>query len=168
VTGHTHAVAGAAAAVLAAEAAGLSPVALPLAALVGAAAGLLPDVDERGSTANRRLPVAGPVLGRALRHRTATHSLLAWAGLTVAAHLALPALGRPWLLAGAAGYGSHLLCDLLTPAGIDLLWPLPGRVRLGGFVRTGGALEHGVCLPAFTAALAWALWRGFRLAHGLA
>jgi inner membrane protein len=165
-TGHTHAIAGAAAGALAAEAMHLPAGLLPLAALLGAAAALLPDIDEPGSTVNRRLPVLGPALGRSLRHRTVTHSVPALAGLVLAAHLLLRHVVWPWLLVGAAGYASHLLCDLLTPAGIDLLWPLPGRVRLGGWVRTGGPLERGLCLPGFAAALAWAFWRVLRLAHG--
>lgn len=166
-TGHTHAIAGAAAGALAAELLRLPVGLLPVAAALGAVAALLPDVDEPGSTVNRRLPVIGPVLGRSLRHRTVTHSLAALAGLPLAAHLLLRHVAWTWLAVGAAGYGSHLFCDLLTPAGIDLFWPVGGRVRLGGFVRTGGGLEEGLFLPGFAVALVWALWRGARLAHAL-
>jgi inner membrane protein len=165
-TGHTHAVAGAAAGALAAEFLRLPVAGLPLAILLGAVAALLPDIDERGSSVNRRLPLMGAVLGRTLHHRTVTHSILALAALTLAAHLLLRHVVLPWLGVGAAGYASHLLCDMLTPAGIDLLWPLGGRIRLGGFVRTGGGLEHGLFLPGFAAVLAWALWRGVRTLHG--
>ena len=136
-TGHTHAIAGAAAGALVAEILRLPVGLLPVAAALGALAALLPDVDEPGSTVNRRLPVIGPALGRSLRHRTVTHSLAALAGLTPLAHLLLVHAAWTWLAVGAAGYGSHLFCDLLTPAGIDLFWPAGGRVRLGGYVRWG-------------------------------
>ena len=166
-TGHTHAIAGAAAGALSAEFLRLPVGLLPVAAALGAVAALLPDVDEPGSTVNRRLPVIGPALGRSLRHRTVTHSLAALAGLTLAAHLLLRHVVWSWLAVGAVGYGSHLFCDLLTPAGIDLFWPVGRRVRLGGFVRTGGGVEEGLFVPGFAVALVWALWRGVRLAHGL-
>ena len=166
-TGHTHAIAGAAAGALVAEILRLPVGLLPVAAALGALAALLPDVDEPGSTVNRRLPVIGPALGRSLRHRTVTHSLAALAGLTLLAHLLLVHAAWTWLAVGAAGYGSHLFCDLLTPAGIDLFWPAGGRVRLGGYVRTGGWAEQMLFLPGFAVALVWALWRGARLAHGL-
>ncbi len=165
-TGHTHAIAGAAAGALSAEVMRLPVGLLPVAAVLGAMAALLPDVDEPGSTVNRRLPVVGPVLGRSLKHRTVTHSILMLVGLMLAAHLLLPHVAWSWLAVGTAGYGSHLFCDLLTPAGIDLLWPVGGRVRLGGWVKTGGGVEQGLFLPGFAVALAWALWRGVRLAHG--
>lgn len=166
-TGHTHAVAGAAAGALAAEALRLPVGLLPVAAALGAAAALLPDVDEPGSSVNRRLPLLGPVLGGTLRHRTVTHSLAMLAATLAAAHALLRTVPWPWLAVGTAGYGSHLLCDALTPAGVPLLWPLAWRLRLGGWVRTGGTLEQAVFLPGATAALVWALWHALRSAYGL-
>jgi inner membrane protein len=165
-TGHTHAIAGAAAGALAAEALRLPVGLLPVAALLGGVVALLPDIDEPGSTVSRHLPVLGPALGRSLRHRTITHSLVALAGLALAAHALLRGVPWGWVGVGAAGYASHLFCDLLTPAGIDLFWPLPQRVRLGGLVRTGGTLEQLVCMPGFAMVLVWALWHGMRAAHG--
>ena len=158
-TGHTHAVAGAAAGACAALVLHAPAGLLPVAVILGAVTALLPDVDEPGSTVNRHLPVLGPLLGRSLRHRTVTHSALTLAGLLLLAHLLLPHVPMRWLLVGAAGYGSHLACDLLTPAGIELFWPLRGRSCVGGFVLTGGWLEQAVFLPAFAAVLVWAVLR---------
>lgn len=166
-TGHTHAIAGAAAGALASELLHLPIGLLPVAAIIGAVAGLLPDVDEPGSTVNRHLPIIGPALGRSLRHRTVTHSVIAIIGLAVAAHALLPHVPWRWVGVGVAGYASHLFCDMLTPAGIDLFWPIARRVRLGGWVKTGGKVEEGLFLPGFAVALVWALWRGVRLAHAL-
>jgi inner membrane protein len=100
----------------------------PLLAFVGAGVVLwlstLPDVDVW-------LPV---------RHRGPTHSLLflalvaaalgAVGGALGAGSLrpvgALPGIGLGTLL-GVVGVGSHLLADVLTPAGVNLLWPLPAE-----------------------------------------
>ena len=159
VTGHTHAVAGAAAGACAALVFHAPVGLLPVAIALGTATALLPDVDEPGSTVNRHLPVLGPLLGRSLRHRTVTHSAVMLAVLLLLAPLMLPHAPMRWLLIGAAGYASHLACDLLTPAGIELFWPLRGRSCIGGFVLTGGWLEQAVFLPGFAAALVWAILR---------
>lgn len=73
-----------------------------------------------------------------VRHRGATHTL-AFAGLVGAAFGAAGAVAAPHLPAeraataaygfalGAASVCAHLLGDLITPAGVPLLWPLSGR-----------------------------------------
>lgn len=164
-TGHTHAFAGAAAGAVAALALHLPVGLLPIAVAVGLGAGLLPDIDEPGSTVNRRIPVLGPALGHSLRHRTVTHSLVTLAALALLVHALWPHLPWRWLAVGAAGYGSHLLCDMLTPVGIDLLWPWMRRVRIGGWVKTGGWAEEALFLPGFAAVLVWVLWRAVRFTH---
>lgn len=100
----------------------------PAMAFVGGAAVLflatLPDVDHR-------LPLVS--------HRGVTHTLpflAAVAGALAAAGwylgLARDAATAAELAAfgaavGVVGVGSHLLADMLTPAGVPLLWPLSGR-----------------------------------------
>ena len=156
--GQTHAVAGAcaAAAVLAALHPPLAAHAVGLAA--GAAAALLPDVDEPGSTVSRKLIVVGPAVAGALRHRTATHSLAAAAGAVLALRGIWPGVPE-WLLGSvAAGYVSHLVADALTPEGAMWFWPLLGwRVSLTGWLpgglsracATGGTLERVLWRPLF-------------------
>jgi len=165
--GHTHAFAGAAAGAVVALALHLPVGLLPIAVAIGVGTGLLPDIDEPGSTVNRHIPVLGPALGNSLRHRTVTHSLITLAALSLLAHTIWPHLAWQWIAVGGAGYGSHLLCDMLTPAGIDLLWPWAHRVRLGGWVKTGGWAEETLFLPGFAAVLVWALWKAVRGAHAL-
>ena len=68
-----------------------------------------------------------------LPHRGITHWGLTWLGLTAAGLALWPAWGLPasygWLF--GLGYGSHLLADSLTPAGIPFCAPLyRGRLRL--------------------------------------
>ncbi len=58
-------------------------------------------------------------------HRGATHMLLITAALGAGAFFLGAAIGFPSLwLWFTAGYLSHLLLDMLTPSGLELLWPL--------------------------------------------
>ena len=82
--------------------------------VVAAALAVLPDVDI----------VLGLALGRGgTYHGTFTHSVLA---VVVMAAAAWVAAGRRWAVLAAAGYGSHLLVDLLDARGrtnVLLGWP---------------------------------------------
>lgn len=81
--------------------------------------------------------LVGPSLG--VRVRT-WHSLVASAAAGALVHTTVPA--GPWLTAAvAAGCLLHLVGDALTPQGIPLMWPAPGRVRIPVF-RTGGITER--------------------------
>jgi len=88
--------------------------------------------------------LAGIVRLLAGGHRGATHMLLIAAALTVGMYFLGEAIGfvALWLWF-MAGYLSHLLLDMLTPSGLELLWPLSRR-RLHVLPRplrlvTGGA-----------------------------
>jgi inner membrane protein len=133
--------------------------------LAAAAAGsLLPDIDTPGSTLRYHLHkhtgiLLFPVLTAAgclllkhgyfslysfvlyltyiilaflLPHRTFTHSILGFAAFMSVFS------GMHWyiLLPAAAGYGTHLLADLLTPAGIPVFYPLSKNFKIP-LVRTG-------------------------------
>ena len=53
------------------------------------------------------------------------------------------------------GYLSHILADMLTPAGVPLLWPCRWRFRLPILVpQKGNQLERFLCMALF----AWAIW----------
>ena len=112
-----------------------------------------------------------------VRHRGATHSLLAAVLVSLIATLAgwvggYPALGL-WLL---LGYLSHLALDMLTPTGVTLLQPvstrtyhlLPPKRR----IRTGSARDRTLGLGLMLAAGLWAVLTTFlplvlhRLAEG--
>ena len=118
------------------------------------AGALLPDLDHPKSWIGRRLFLVSRPLAALCGHRGVTHSLLAAAvclGL-LGAVIRVPA----WLDPLAVGYLSHLAADLLTPAGVPLLWPWRKRFRTPLTVRTGGpqeyALTTALALAAFTAA----------------
>lgn len=92
------------------------------------AAGLIalaPDIDHPDSTISRRAP--GSWLPRLfVSHRGFTHSLAALAIAGIVATELVPA----WALLIVAALASHIVCDMMTPSGVSLLWPLEGRYRL--------------------------------------
>lgn len=99
---------------------------VPMMSIVAGAfvAARLPDLDIK-------LPV---------RHRSVTHSILITALLYFGVFYALP---RPLALGFMVGYISHIAADMFTVNGVELLWPIPKRIKVPFFsvVRTGGLLE---------------------------
>lgn len=94
---------------------------------------LLPDLDHPESLAGQRLKWLSRPLYRALGHRGFTHSLLAVAGMVL---LLKAPFARAWsvpadVLQGMViGYLSHIIADMLTSAGVPLLWPCRWRFCL--------------------------------------
>ena len=108
-------------------------------ALLGA---VLPDLDLRQSWPGRLLSGPSGWLEDRFGHRTLTHSLLLQAGAGIAAWALLP---PGHALALLAGWASHSLADMTTPAGVAWLWPsrvrcvLPGNPRYR--IESGGGGE---------------------------
>ncbi|MCC8365281.1 metal-dependent hydrolase [Xenorhabdus sp. PB61.4] len=96
-------------------------------------ASLLPDIDHPHSTLGRLFRFISVPIARLCGHRGFTHSLLA---LTVGVVLFQTEIPPEWPIptdfihAMLIGYISHLIADMLTPAGIPLLWPLKMRFRI--------------------------------------
>ena len=108
---------------------------------LGALFSVLPDLDTPRSWLGRLFPFSAK-LNSKVGHRTATHSLL---------FLGLSYIAGPAAFLGAL---SHIVLDLLTPSGVQLLWPQnTSYVILGGPVRTGGKLEGSISLILAGAAL---------------
>lgn len=148
--------------------------------LVGAAGGLLPDVDIPGSRAQRRLvpfaaatvflshfagiqtprplsfvawaALAFTLAGMLGRHRGVTHSALAVAVTALAAIAFSPS---PHGAALTLGIATHILLDTITPEGTSLLWPSRRRVSVPT-ARTGSIADvaTGLLAAAATALLA--------------
>ncbi len=119
---------------------------------------LMPDIDHPKSFLGQRIPWVSRPVARAFGHRGFTHSLLAvFAALTLF-YLKVP---ESWVIPADAiqgmvlGYLSHILADMLTPAGVPLLWPCRWRFRLP-IVRPqkGNQLERALCILFFC----YALW----------
>jgi inner membrane protein len=99
----------------------------------------LPDTDQR-------IPL--------VRHRGPTHSLLflvlvagvlAVIGWSLGGNSSLGTpleLGLLGALVGVVGIGSHLLADMLTPAGINLFWPLPREPHSFYVTRANNTLAN--------------------------
>ena len=91
---------------------------------------LLPDIDHPKSFLGQRLKWVSKPIARAFGHRGFTHSLLAVFGLLTLFYLKVP---ESWIVPADAiqgmvlGYLSHILADMLTPAGVPLLWPCRWR-----------------------------------------
>lgn len=90
------------------------------AAIMGA---LFPDIDTPESALGRRLPFFSLLGGG---HRGWTHSLV---GLVLFSTLLLFVFSIDIAMAFAAGYLSHLLLDMLNPAGVRIFWPFPLSLR---------------------------------------
>lgn len=114
------------------------------AALIGCLAGPLADVDKPGSTMAKVLfPISLLLRALDVKHRTMTHSLLFIAALA----FALSALPPLYLWALIAAYASHPLLDLFNETGVQLLWPLKGKIRLlpkWMAVTTGSSVETAI------------------------
>lgn len=118
---------------------------------------LLPDIDHPQSLLGQRLRWISLPISRIFGHRGFTHSLLAI--ITGLSLLHWQPAARFWLptdiLQGMVlGYLSHIVADMLTPAGVPLLWPWRFRFRLALLHTSGTAyIERIFCLILIVAAL---------------
>lgn len=128
---------------------------------------VLPDIDHPESWISRRLWFASWMVHPFLSHRGLTHSALALLLIFIGWGMAMTSPEIPirfeWVhgLALLGGYASHLVADLLTPQGVRLLYPLPGRWRLVpdlAFFETGGLLDGIVGIACIFASI-WLLNR---------
>lgn len=135
----------------------------PTVALAGGAGALLfatlPDVDQRIS----RVPHRGPT--HSLAFLAAVAAVLGWVGWHVGGIAGVgPAapVERIELAVVPAGVavlaiGSHLVADVLTPAGVDLLWPLPAPAVSLSLVSADDVFANAALLAAgsFVSAVTW-------------
>ncbi len=93
---------------------------------------LLPDIDHPRSLLGQRLRWVSVPIARVFGHRGFTHSLIAVAGGIFLLTQKLPAsmiIPNDVMQGMVLGYLSHILADMLTPAGVPLLWPCRWRFR---------------------------------------
>ena len=111
---------------------------LPLiaSAVVGS---ILPDIDSSTSIICSVIPFSGRTFGR-LRHRGITHSLVALSLTTIASYLIFKSFSVS--LGFFVGYLSHILSDMMTVKGVELMWPNRKLYRIGLNIRTGSKLEY--------------------------
>lgn len=111
---------------------------------------LLPDIDHPSSLLGQRLRWISVPISRLCGHRGFTHSLIAIVAGVWLLHVKMPA--ELWLPADVMqgmvlGYLSHIVADMLTPAGVPLLWPCRWRFRLPLlYPRKNNQLERWFCI----------------------
>lgn len=110
---------------------------------------LLPDIDHPKSFLGQRLKWLSQPVARLFGHRGFTHSLLAVLGGVALFHLNIPRDGvipADVFQGLILGYLSHIAADMLTPAGVPLLWPCRWRFRLPILnTQKGNQLERILC-----------------------
>ncbi|WAT02808.1 metal-dependent hydrolase [Rouxiella chamberiensis] len=123
---------------------------------------LVPDIDHPKSLLGQRLRFISQPIARIFGHRGFTHSLLAVAAGVFLLKTRLP---PDWVIPIDAlhgmviGYLSHILADMLTPAGVPLLWPCRWRFRLPIITtQKGNQLERIFCLLMVGLTLFWPDW----------
>ncbi len=112
---------------------------------IAGVAGLLPDIDHPNSVLGKRVPMISYPIAKVFGHRGITHSLfatclIAYAIYALSVSQNIPLLKDIILLPLMIGYLSHLLGDLLTPAGVPLFWPYRKNFSIGLF-KTDSWLE---------------------------
>lgn len=146
----THMAGGAAAGVAAAHYLPHEPILVIGAAVVGS---LLPDICHTGSTIGQKAPLLSAIISGVFGHRTFTHSFVAM-GLLWWLLDWLPI--DPAIVWGIlAGFASHLILDAATKNGVQILWPLPFKLKLPPNVRTGGAGETVVFAALIVSTIYW-------------
>ncbi|AXW88066.1 hypothetical protein AU509_02330 [Lonsdalea britannica] len=110
---------------------------------------LLPDIDHPKSVLGQRLKWISIPVARLCGHRGFTHSLLAIIAGLYFIHTQLP---TNWPIPGdvyhamIVGYLSHIVADMLTSAGVPLLWPCRWRFRFPILQsQKGNQLERMLC-----------------------
>lgn len=120
----------------------LSPTAYLLATAGVGLGSILPDIDQPQSLAGRGFAPVSTWLQNAIGHRTITHTV--WAILFFAILFfpiyQLP-LTIPLYYGLLSGYTLHLIQDFFSQASINILWPLPRPLKVGGY-RVGGTAEY--------------------------
>ncbi|WP_097032618.1 metal-dependent hydrolase [Sodalis endosymbiont of Henestaris halophilus] len=118
---------------------------------------LLPDIDHPKSILGQKLTWLSALVYHIFGHRGFTHSLLAIiTGILLFNHCQPPESIIPFdaFHAMIIGYFSHIVADMLTPAGVPLLWPCRCRFRLPILIFTkNNKIERLVCIAALIFAL---------------
>lgn len=120
---------------------------------------LLPDIDHPRSFLGQRLKWLSHPIARVFGHRGFTHSFLAVLGGIALFHLNLPSNGvipADVFQGLILGYLSHIAADMLTPAGVPLLWPCRWRFRFPILnTQKGNQFERILCTALVGCAIAF-------------
>lgn len=105
-------------------------------------AALLPDIDHPTSTLGQKIYPVSKFISMVFGHRGVTHSLLAFFGMMYLLTSIAPQQEYGLLITVVAiGYLSHLVGDVITPAGLPLLYPIKYRFTTPWTIEAGGVGE---------------------------
>jgi len=120
----------------------------PVLIVVGAIAGLLPDVDVSTSPAGKVFPWISGYFQETMPHRSMTHSIVASAVVAIASYgtaIFIPKL-IPIASALTIGYTFGWFADCFTRGGVEMFWPSPVRCVCPGNrnlrLKTGSNAEY--------------------------
>lgn len=110
---------------------------------------LLPDIDMRGSFISKRFPTIYKKIGKNLRHRSLTHSLVFINILSFSSKLLLyysdDNIVFLCLCSGLLiGSVSHIFLDLLTKEGVELFYPITINFSILR-IKTSSKIERNLC-----------------------
>lgn len=104
-----------------------------------AAGSVLPDIDIGTSKLGRHIPALSYTIQFLFGHRGIFHSLLLWAIPLFYLHFSFPEY-QIFIWSCGCGILSHLLLDMLNPAGVPLFWPWNKRISVAGY-HSGGLFD---------------------------
>jgi len=105
-------------------------------------AALLPDIDHPNSTLGRNIYPVSKLISMVFGHRGFTHSLLALCGMIYLLVRIDPHQEYGLLITCVSiGYLSHLVGDVITPAGLPLFYPIKHRFKTPLTIKAGGVGE---------------------------
>lgn len=101
---------------------------------------LFPDIDMKGSFISKSHPLIHKIFGKRLRHRGFTHSLLAMIILYIFIKNFIQISNEDIIIISMCygffiGYASHLILDLITKEGVELLYPFKINISIF-FIKT--------------------------------
>ncbi|MGL5328045.1 MAG: metal-dependent hydrolase [Peptostreptococcaceae bacterium] len=110
---------------------------------------LLPDIDMRGSYISKRFPNIYKKVGKNLKHRGITHSLVFISILSFSSEVLLKYCDSNIILfclsSGIViGSSSHIFLDLLTKEGVELFYPITLNFAILK-IKTSSKLEKNLC-----------------------
>lgn len=120
------------------------------AAAASSLAALVPDIDTPESKIGKLVPPLSFALNKIFGHRNFFHSVWAVLAVYVLLKMFWPLMAAP----AAVGYASHIVLDMLNPAGVRLFWPLRLNVAFP-LVTAGSLLEYLVVYPLLGILFYW-------------
>ena len=110
---------------------------------------LASDIDMKGSYISKRFPIIHKLMGKKLRHRGFTHSLIFLSFLIYFANAVLLCSDYNivflCVFSGfTAGVFSHIILDLLTKEGVELFYPIQTNFSILP-IKTSSRTEKNIC-----------------------